>query len=208
MTDYFDYNREMAEKYHSWYETGESRNIGTEQREILEIALEGARGGKLLEIGCGTCYFLSWLVERGFDVTGLDSSAGMLEFAKSRYGDDLNLHCGDAAEMSFEDRSFDVSMFLSSLEFIHNVEKTLAEAARVTKSSILFMLLNPEHPLNIKRMRKAGETGGVFSAAVLRSPEELENVFNASVPGSWDSEIVIEPYGIEYYMMEMIRRRK
>ncbi len=47
-------------------------------------AIGGMQGGKVLELGCGTGRVTMGLAEAGYQVTGLDASAGMLELARSK----------------------------------------------------------------------------------------------------------------------------
>ncbi|MCW5200654.1 class I SAM-dependent methyltransferase [Desulfobulbus sp. F4] len=43
--------------------------------------------GKVLEVGCGTGTNSVWLAEQGFQVTGMDISAGAIELARKRAAD-------------------------------------------------------------------------------------------------------------------------
>lgn len=54
----------------------------------------GVRGRRLLDAGCGTGKSLLPLLERGYDVTACDGSAGMLARAEAKVGDRVQLvHC-------------------------------------------------------------------------------------------------------------------
>lgn len=52
--------------------------------EVLLIKSEVSKNAKILDIGCGTGRHVIPLAAFGFDVTGIDSSAGMLEVLKSK----------------------------------------------------------------------------------------------------------------------------
>jgi SAM-dependent methyltransferase len=47
--------------------------------------------GRVLDVGCGPGRHLLWLQERGFEVTGIDISAGVVQVARERGGEDVRL---------------------------------------------------------------------------------------------------------------------
>ena len=51
---------------------------------LREAAVRGWRGGRVLDIGCGTGNATAPLVARGFDVVGLDASRDMLAVASAK----------------------------------------------------------------------------------------------------------------------------
>lgn len=59
------------------------------------------RGSRVVDLGCGTGALTEKLKERGFRVTGVDSSDEMLEIARSGHPD-LSFVKGDAAEFQLE----------------------------------------------------------------------------------------------------------
>lgn len=68
------YDRVMADvDYEAWAET------------VLGLARErGYRGGRVLDLGCGTGNAAAPLLERGLEVTGVDASAEMLAVARAK----------------------------------------------------------------------------------------------------------------------------
>jgi SAM-dependent methyltransferase len=52
-------------------------------------------GRRILDAGCGSGPLFAALRDRGAMVTGLDKSAGMLELARRRLGDDADLRVAD-----------------------------------------------------------------------------------------------------------------
>lgn len=70
-------------------------------------------GARVLDAGCGTGVPVTrFLVNRGFDVTGIDVASGMLELAKEQVPDAKFLE-GDMTHLIFPDESFDgiISVF-------------------------------------------------------------------------------------------------
>lgn len=61
--------------------------------EILESHL-GTKNGSILELGCGTGIHAEHLSNMGFDVTGVDLSAKMIDVARSRTSKKLNAKLG------------------------------------------------------------------------------------------------------------------
>lgn len=66
----------------------------------------------VIDFGCGTGALYSVLLRRGFRVTGVDSSVGMLEIAKNKLnGTSANLIRANIVQgVPFKDKSFDVSV--------------------------------------------------------------------------------------------------
>jgi SAM-dependent methyltransferase len=59
---------------------------------LLALAADhGARGGRALDVGCGTGRSLEALLVAGFDATGCDPSTGMMALARERLGPDVDL---------------------------------------------------------------------------------------------------------------------
>lgn len=89
--------------------------------------------GKLLDVGCGTGRFLASMPTAGYELTGIDISAGMLEEARER---GLNVVEGSSGDMPFEDDSFDIVVTFAVLHHLIDpelVRATLREIVRVTK---------------------------------------------------------------------------
>ncbi len=76
--------------------TGQAYNLAKYYEPFLEHALP--QTGRLLEIGCGTGFYTAWLAERGFDVVGIDVSPNMIEQAKLRCPDEVQLCVGNCED--------------------------------------------------------------------------------------------------------------
>jgi SAM-dependent methyltransferase len=67
---------------------------------LLEKAEEaGARGNRLLDVGCGTGLSFVAMLDRGWEVTACDISPRMLELARVRAGDRAELLVADMREL-------------------------------------------------------------------------------------------------------------
>lgn len=102
-----------------------------------------------LEVGCGAGQCSRWLAQRGAHAVGLDVSERQLHHAR-RLDDDrapVQLVLGTATHLPFEHNTFDVvfSAF-GALQFIHDIERAVAETARVLKPGGL-MAFSITHPV-------------------------------------------------------------
>jgi ubiquinone/menaquinone biosynthesis C-methylase UbiE len=109
----------------------------------LSYILQQLEGTKdVLSVGCGPAIIEKGLAEHGFNVTGLDISKEALDEAP----DSIRTVAGSAENMDFADCSFDVVIYVASIQFIEKYKEAITEAARVLRSGgkLLAMLLNPQ----------------------------------------------------------------
>jgi demethylmenaquinone methyltransferase/2-methoxy-6-polyprenyl-1,4-benzoquinol methylase len=90
-------------------------------------------GGDVLDVATGTGLVAAELLRRGFRVTGLDQSPGMLAVARRRFGDRVPLVEASAEALPFEDGSFDHLTFTYLLRYVDDPGATLVELARVVR---------------------------------------------------------------------------
>lgn len=108
--------------------------------DALARALERAGVERLLEVGVGTGRVSVPLRERGFDVTGIDASRGMLARARSKGLP--RLVRGSAYHLPFRDEAFDATLFVHVLHVLEEPERALSEAERVGRAGA-FGLVHP-----------------------------------------------------------------
>lgn len=96
----------FAESYSALSETS-LLNAYYERPAMLSLAGDVA-GRRILDAGCGSGPLFAALRDRGALVTGLDSSARMVELARRRLGADAALHVADLGNpLPFADGAFD-----------------------------------------------------------------------------------------------------
>ncbi|MFN8112034.1 MAG: class I SAM-dependent methyltransferase [Solirubrobacterales bacterium] len=106
--------------------------------------------GRGLDVGCGTGVLAARLARRGFSMTGIDPSAGMLEVMAAEHPEvDAVRGSGDA--LPFEDDGFDLVLTVAALHHIAEpaaVRATLAEMVRVCRPGgrIVVWDHNPRNP--------------------------------------------------------------
>jgi ubiquinone/menaquinone biosynthesis C-methylase UbiE len=89
-------------------------------------------GRRILDAGCGSGPLSAALRDRGAVMTGLDSSAGMLELARRRLGADADLHMADLGRpLPFPDGAFDDVVASLVLHYLEDRTAPLAELRRV-----------------------------------------------------------------------------
>ena len=101
-------------------------------RRFLVSRLPADRG-HVLDVATGTGLVASALLERGYRVTGLDQSPGMLARARERFDGRVDLVEASAEELPFPDASFDHLTFTYLLRYVDDPGATLRELARVVR---------------------------------------------------------------------------
>ena len=98
-------------------------------------------GDEILSVGCGPAIMERRLTEQGFLVVGLDVSREALACA----GDAIRAVAAPAEEMPFPDASFDVVLYIASLQFIDDYRTALQRTAAVLRPGgrLIALLLNP-----------------------------------------------------------------
>ncbi|SDS88202.1 class I SAM-dependent methyltransferase [Microlunatus soli] len=97
----------------------------------VDFLAEHAGDGKILELGVGTGRIACPLAERGYDVTGLDNSAGMLAKLRARPdGRDVSVVLGSFTDFALESRYSLIYTVFNSLFCVVTQEEQLAAFER------------------------------------------------------------------------------
>lgn len=117
----------------------------------------------VLDVGCGVGRISHLLYERGFDITGIDVSAPLIEKAQSLFPE-IDFHIADIREAPFDSGSFDYVIFSwFGLDYIlPKAEriKALKEIWRVLKPSGIVVFSSHNHwhsfaPVPVNNPRRA-----------------------------------------------------
>ncbi|HHJ17145.1 MAG TPA: class I SAM-dependent methyltransferase [Gammaproteobacteria bacterium] len=176
--------------YDSWYYTPRGRWIARREFSLLMRLLKPHAGCTLLDVGSGTGYFTRRFAANGLHVTGLDSASAMLQFAREQ-GGDADYVQGDAATLPFADGCFDYCTAITSLCFVADPARTLAEMWRVCRRGLALGLLNRHSLLYLVKRGRGGYRGARWDtmAAVrgwcrpLQPAPRLENASAVWLPG-------------------------
>lgn len=184
----FDYNDSVA--YETWYNRPENRQLVDNQSRLLINLLKPSSGDSLLDIGCGTGETLAYLISRNsLELSGIDPSPYMLDFAKKKLKDRVDLHRGPAENLPFDDNSFNHAFMITTLEFTDNPAEALEEAARVAKDRIFIGALNRYAIKGVQRRVSGIFEKSFFNRARFFSIWELKamikSVLGNQVPVEW-----------------------
>jgi ubiquinone/menaquinone biosynthesis C-methylase UbiE len=142
----------LAEGYTAENETS-LINAYYERPATLALAGDVA-GRRILDAGCGSGPLFAALRDRGAIVSGIDLSAGMLEQARRRLGDDADLRVADLADpLPFPDDSFDDVIASLVLHYLQDWKPTLAEMRRVLKTGGR-LIVSVNHPFLVNLMHR------------------------------------------------------
>lgn len=120
---------------------------------MMEECLEGRRHGRRgLDLGCGQGWYVQRMRELGFDVTGIDTSAGQVALAAQHLGDRSLVSVGSALEIPLAASSVDFVYTINVLHHLPSVEAqrlAFAEILRVLRPGGLLFLheINTTNPL-------------------------------------------------------------
>ncbi|KYK25346.1 hypothetical protein AYK25_09590 [Thermoplasmatales archaeon SM1-50] len=131
-----------VKKYIQFYSTTMGKEILERETRFINEKVRSCKN--LLSVGCGPALLEARLQALHPDMTiiGLDISKEMITHAPK----DISLVCEYAEHLGFQDNSFDAVLFVTSLEFIKDIQKTIQEANRVLKEKglLLTLILNPD----------------------------------------------------------------
>ena len=169
---------EIVAGYETWYQTA-GRPADKQEKALLKWLLNGfPEAQSILEVGCGTGHFTRWFSELGIQAAGLDLSRPMLEEAKG-LGGPVYLQ-GDALMLPFLSKSIDLVALITTLEFLSDPGRALAEAMRVARQGLVLGVLNAQSLLG-RQYRREG--GPVWESARFFTPGELERMILEIIGG-------------------------
>ena len=168
-TVYKNRTRSSDEKRYSYFDAGNLFIIQRREYEFIKlfkrIGFDNLQYKKILEIGCGTGYwlleFIKWGARPG-NITGIDLLSDRLVTAKERCPEGVHLECRSASRMANPDETFDIvlqsTVFTSILDL--EMRRVIArEMIRVLKKDGLilwydFFVNNPANP-DVRGVKKA-----------------------------------------------------
>lgn len=124
------------------YDTGSFYRFPRKLRPLVLSEIEAAAYSSLLDVGCGTGALLSQLSAQRPDAAyfGLDISENMLAQAREKLPPSVVLTLGDAENLPYPDRTFDVVSCTESFHHYPNPGRALSEMRRVLRDGGRFIL--------------------------------------------------------------------
>ena len=130
-----------AAAYEQWYHAPRGAWISRTEFHLMMRLLRPVAGATLLEVGSGTGHFSRLFASAGLQVTGLDPDRAMLDYA-CRAGGGIDYAEGSVLALPFPDRAFDYVTAVTSLCFVSDPQRALAEMWRVCRRTLVLGLLN------------------------------------------------------------------
>ncbi len=136
-----DLHRKLAPRYAYRYSFEFSRLFQQDWHAEM-ISHVPASAGEILDIGCGTGFFLAELEEKHPGSVGLDISHEMLKVS-DEYVPGARLVTGDAEKMPFRDRRFDAVFCKGSLHHTRDHVGFLANCKRLLREDGVLIMSEP-----------------------------------------------------------------
>jgi ubiquinone/menaquinone biosynthesis C-methylase UbiE len=138
----WDIFERAASRYEGWYVTPRGQRTDQAEQALLEWLLTAFPTARsVLEVGCGTGHFAGWLTEKGLKVVGLDRAPAMLAELHRRVPE-LPVILGDAHRLPVREGAVDVTVFVTTLEFLPDPTAALREAVRIACQGVVLVILN------------------------------------------------------------------
>lgn len=172
-----------AKRYEDWFRSDPGQVFFAHQKDLLLKVWAPVGRQRVLQVGCGTGFFLEWLASMGHSVTGIDPSQLSIELARKRLGGIVGLHHGFAEDLPFSDNEFDTVALVTCLEFVENPRKAISEALRVARSTVLLGVLNKYSIGRVNRLLESFWKDSPYTHARFFSIPELKKLARTALSG-------------------------
>lgn len=153
-----------TDEYEQWFK--DNKNIFKSELDAIKKVFSDK--DKSLEIGIGSGIFAEKL---NVDY-GIDPSEKMLKYAKKR---NISVKKAYAENLPFKDKSFDSTLFITSICFIDNPQKAISEAYRVLsdEGNIIIAFIDRESTIG-QNLEKEKNNSKFYQPAKFFSVEEVK----------------------------------
>jgi SAM-dependent methyltransferase len=167
--------------------------------EMLDSEARRAPGGpwkRALDLGCGPAMMEAALLERGFDVWGIDASEQMIEHGKARIAENslrsrCHLAVGDVQKLPCADGFYDAVVSMGLLEYLPDYAPALREMHRALRNGGIAVLTIPSR-ICAYHVTRRGYHGAVAFARRLagrRTADAPAFAVNQCVPWRLDRQL-------------------
>lgn len=174
------FDQDMARRYDAWFMSPMGRHVEEVENQLILDLIRPQAAESLLDVGCGTGNHLLLFKQLGLDVSGVDPSEPMLEVAREKLGDAVELRVASAEELPFEDNSFDIVSLISSMEFAQPFH-ALSEAVRVARSRVFVGVLNSFSANGVQRRMESLLRPTIYRHARFYNIWELQSLVHRVV---------------------------
>ncbi len=193
---------EDARHYDQWFQSEPGRSVVRIEKDLLLRVWAPKSPHRVLEVGCGTGLFLEWFTQLGHQATGIDPSIPMLELARKRLPEKVDLHRGFAENLPYEDNAFDTVALITTLEFVDNPSRALEEAFRVARRYVLLGSLNKYSLIGLQRFVDCLLRPSIYRWARFFGISELramtEKLLCGAVPLTWRTALSLPLFTLRY----------
>ncbi len=177
--------KQTANEYESYYETKYKRADQLEKHLLIKLIGHFKDAENLLEVGCGTAHFTRWIDSQSLVCFGVDTSSQMLHEAKKMWTNGRLLQ-SEGSRLPFKDKSMDIVMYVTSLEYMPDISAAFLEASRVSKKGIILGLLNKNSPSTLRKQVQILTKGESFyKNAHFYSISNIKKTLNKTLPGKY-----------------------
>ncbi len=177
--------KQTAREYEDSFATKYKRADQLEKRLLTKLLGQFKESESLLDIGCGTAHFTRWIDFHGLECYGVDTSISMLHEAKKMWVNGRLLQ-SEGTHLPFKDKSMDLVIYVTSLEYLQNISTAFSEAYRVARKGIIVGLLNKKSPGTIRKQIKAlTKNASFYSNAHFYSFSNIKETLNKILPGMY-----------------------
>ena len=121
-------------------------------KKKVKLVTEYTLGDRLLDIGCGTGYFLNEAKNKGLSVSGIEKEFRAREFAISNFGLDVK---DELSLWNIDNESFDVITLWHVLEHMQNLNEVVEKINNIfTPNGILILALPNHHSRDAKKYKE------------------------------------------------------
>lgn len=137
--EFFDEDsaRYLDERYPAEPRTCDQFSYLVRKQYVLQMLDRAASKGRLLDIGCGPAVLTPDLVRRGWRVSAVDLSTGMLESARRATRDlpagAAHFAAAQATKLPFRDASFEAVLCVGVVSYVDDVPALLRDVHRVLR---------------------------------------------------------------------------
>ena len=166
---HYNYGDDIAKEYvNEFFED-------TSDNKYIDIFLNSLNGKKILDVGCGNGKDCKYILEKGFNINGIDLSIGMLNIAKEKVPN-CNFEIMDITEITYPDDSYDGIISNCSLFHIpvEELPKTLKSFKRVLKPDGKLLLILQEG--NGEKMVEEPYRPGIYIYIKYFSKNEIQKL--------------------------------
>jgi SAM-dependent methyltransferase len=191
--------RECEIGYDAWASTYDdpSNGLFAVDEPVVDAILDTLPVGDALDAACGTGRFSARLAARGHRVVGVDSSAAMLDVARTKVPNGA-FHVGKLDDLPVPDASVDLVLCALALSHVPDLVPVMAELARVVRPGGHVVIDDVSHELVfrgsvVKALGPNGEPGltptyrhrpGDFLRAALAAGLQVRRCDEPGFPGT------------------------